>query len=82
LQWALIVCWGAFGVALALTLLLSAFIPYRLEWYIPGAISGALLMAAGIVLYLSNKERVRTMSLLLEVGAIALAIGWVAAILL
>ena len=78
----LLLCWGAFAVALLLTFTLSVFISYRMEWYLPGLVGGALLMLAGVAVYLTNRGRVRVMSLLLEVGAIALAVGWVAGIML
>lgn len=73
---ALLVCWAAFGGTALLTLLLTAILPYRLEWYVPGLIVGVLLMAAGVSLYLLDRSRLKTMSLMLELGAIALAIGW------
>jgi 4-hydroxybenzoate polyprenyltransferase len=82
LQGSLTLCWGAFAAALMLTLMLWAFIPYSAEWYLPGLAVGALLISAGIGLYLIDAKRVRVMSLLLEVGAMALAVGWVAGIML
>jgi 4-hydroxybenzoate polyprenyltransferase len=78
----LALCWGAFAATIGLTLLLWAFIPYSAEWYLPGLILGALLMLSGVAVYLADHERLRVMSLLLEVGAMALAVGWVAGIVL
>ena len=79
---ALTLCWGAFAAAMGLTLVLWVFIPYRAEWYLPGLVVGVLLMVGGVVTYLADARRVRRMSLLLEVGAMALAVGWVAGIML
>lgn len=79
---ALALCWGAFASATLLTLLLSAVIPYRYEWYLPGLLAGSVLMLLGISVYLTNCSRIKLMALLLEVGALALAVGWVAAITL
>ncbi|MEO8289201.1 MAG: UbiA family prenyltransferase [Chloroflexota bacterium] len=78
----LALCWAAFGTCMLMTVLLAFFLPYRLEWYIPGLIAGAILMSAAIVLYLANHSRLKQMSLLLEIGALALAVGWVGAIVL
>jgi 4-hydroxybenzoate polyprenyltransferase len=81
-QVALFLCWGAFAGAVALTFALWAVIPYRVEWYVPGLVLGVLLIAGGIGVYLVNPGRVRLMSLMLEIGAIALAVGWVAGLML
>jgi 4-hydroxybenzoate polyprenyltransferase len=75
-------CWGAFAFATLLTLLLSAVIPYRYEWYLPGLLAGVALMLAGDIVYLTNHLRIKLMALLLEVGVMLLAVGWVAAITL
>jgi 4-hydroxybenzoate polyprenyltransferase len=78
----LVLCWAAFGVAAAMTLLLWPFLGYRPEWYIPGLLAALGLIASGIVLYRTHHVRLKTMSLLLETGALALAVGWVGAIVL
>ena len=78
----LALCWGAFAAAALMTLLLWNFIPYRPEWYLPGLILGVLLMVAGAGLFWLDRNRVKTMALLLELGALALAVGWVGAITL
>lgn len=78
----LTLCWGAFGTAALMTLALWLILPYRAEWYIPGLVLGLLLMAGGIYTYLNNPARVRVMSTLLEIGALSLAVGWVAGITL
>jgi 4-hydroxybenzoate polyprenyltransferase len=78
----LALCWAAFGLALLVTLALWSVIPYRAEWYLPGLLIGALLILSGVVLYLWDRSHVKSMSLLLELGAIALAIGWLAGIAL
>jgi 4-hydroxybenzoate polyprenyltransferase len=75
-------CWGALAAGTLLTLLLWIFLPYRAEWYLPGLAASLLLMLAGALLYLRDHTKVRVMSLLLEVSALALAIGWVGAITL
>ena len=82
LKGSLALCWGAFAAALLLTLALSAILPYNTTWYVPGAVAGGLLVAGGILLYLRDPSKVRVMSLLLEVGAIAIAVGWLAGITL
>lgn len=82
LRRSLLVCWGAFAVGTLLTLALAPSIRYRLEWYAPGLAVGVLLMLAGVATYLKEPGRVRLMSLLLEIGAMALAVGWVAGIML
>lgn len=79
---ALVLCWGAFAGAALLTLALAAVIPYRLEWYLPALIAGSTLLLAGVVAYMTDHSRIKLMSLLLEVGALVLAVGWVAAITL
>jgi len=73
-------CWTAFGLAVATTLALWPFVSYRAEWYLPGLLIGIFFMAAGIVLFKVYHLRLKTMSLLLEMGALALAVGWVGAI--
>ncbi len=78
----LALCWGAFGASLLVTLVLWTVIPYNVQWYLPGLITGALLMMGGVTLYLSDSSRLRVMSLLLELGAMALAIGWLAGLML
>ncbi len=78
----LALCWGAFGGALLLTLALWSAIPYRLEWYIPGLVASAILMLSGVLVYLSKPQRVKIMSLLMEMGAIVLAVGWLGAVML
>lgn len=78
----LALCWGAFAVGTLLTLALLPFLHYSLEWYLSGLIIGTLLLIAGITVYLRDATKVRLMSLLLEVGAMVIAVGWVAAITL
>ncbi len=78
----LALCWGAFAVGTLLTVALLPFLRYRLEWYLPGLIAGALLLFAGVLVYLRDDGRVRVMSLLLEMGAMSIAVGWVAGITL
>ncbi|HET6313157.1 MAG TPA: hypothetical protein VFH60_04925, partial [Chloroflexia bacterium] len=65
-----------------LTLALLPFLRYSLAWYLPGLIAGTLLLAAGVTVYLRDASKVRVMSLLLEMGAMSIAVGWVAAITL
>ena len=79
---ALVLCWGAFAASTLLTLLLTIVIPYRSEWYLPGLLVGSVLMSAGVIAYLTDRSRIKLMALLLEVGAMVLAVGWVAAIAL
>lgn len=78
----LALCWGAFAAGALMTLALSAILPYQLEWYVPGLALWALLMVTGIVLYSLDSSRLRRMTLLLEIGALALAVGWIGAITL
>jgi 4-hydroxybenzoate polyprenyltransferase len=78
----LALCWTAFGLAIAMTLLLGPFLGYKSEWYIPGLLIGMILMSCGIALYAAHHVSLKTMSLLLEVGALALAVGWVGALVL
>ncbi len=78
----LVLCWTAFGLAAATTLVLWPFLSYRPEWYLPGLLVGIIFIASGIVLFKVYRLRLKTMSLLLEVGAMALAVGWVGAITL
>lgn len=80
LRRSLAVCWGAFGITTLLTLALLPFLPYRLQWYLPGLVVGLAFMLGGVALYLADHARLRTMSLLLELGAIVLGIAWLAAI--
>jgi 4-hydroxybenzoate polyprenyltransferase len=79
---AVALCWGAFLGAVVFTLLLWPFLSYQGEWYIPGVILAVILMGAGVVLYRAKRIPLKLMALLLEVGALALAVGWVGAILL
>ena len=44
----LALCWAAFGVATALTLLLWPFLDYRAEWYLPGLVAALILMGWGL----------------------------------
>ena len=78
----LALCWGAFAAGTLLTLALLPFLRYDLAWYLPGLIAGTLLLAAGVIVYLRDTSKVRVMSLLLEMGAMSIAVGWVAAITL
>ena len=78
----LALCWGAFAAGTLVTLALLPFLRYSLQWYLPGLIAGTLLLSAGITVYLRQPSNVRVMSLLLEVGAMAIAVGWVAGITL
>lgn len=78
----LALCWGAFAAGTLLTLALLPFLRYSLAWYLPGLIAGTLLLAAGVTVYLRDASKVRVMSLLLEMGAMSIAVGWVAAITL
>lgn len=80
LRRSLLLCWGAFGAAALLTVVLLPFVRYQLQWYLPGLALGLLLMCAGVGLYLRSPGRVRLMSLLLEMGAMLLAVGWVGGI--
>ncbi len=78
----LALCWGAFAAGTLLTLVLLPFVGYRLEWYLPGLIGGVLLFMSGVLVYRHNARRMRLMSLLLELGAMLLAVGFVAGITL
>jgi 4-hydroxybenzoate polyprenyltransferase len=78
----LALCWGAFAVGTLLTLALLPFLRYNLGWYLPGLIAGTLLLASGVMVYLRDTSKVRVMSLLLEMGAMSIAVGWVAGITL
>ena len=78
----IVLCWAAFIVSALLTLVLTSVIPYRHDWYLPGLITWSAFTLAGIGAYLTDHSRVKLMALLLEVGAIVLAVGWVAAITL
>lgn len=79
---ALALCWCAFGASLLITLALWSVVPYRSEWYLPGLVVGASLMVGGVAIYLRDPARVKMMSLLLELGALTLAIGWLAGLML
>lgn len=76
----LALCWGAFAVGTLLTLALLPLLHYSLEWYLPGLLMGTLLLFAGVLVYLRDARHVRLMSLLLEMGAMSIAVGWVAGI--
>jgi 4-hydroxybenzoate polyprenyltransferase len=78
----LALCWGAFAAGTLLTLALLPFLRYSLQWYLPGLVAGSVLMLAGVAVYLRDGGRVRLMSLLLEIGAMSIAVGWVAGITL
>jgi 4-hydroxybenzoate polyprenyltransferase len=78
----LALCWTAFGLTVAMTLLLWPFLGYNAEWYIPGLLAELILMGFGIVLNVTHRVSLKTMSLLMEVGALALAVGWVGGIIL
>ncbi len=78
----LALCWGAFGLGTLLTVALLPFLRYSLEWYVPGLVLGTLLLLAGVIVYLRDARHVRRMSLLLEMGAMSIAVGWVAGITL
>lgn len=82
LERSLALCWGAFALGTLLTLALLPFLSYKLEWYLPGLIAGMLLMFAGALIYLRDTRRARVMSLLLEMGAMFVAVGWVAGVTL
>ena len=82
MQRSIVLCWATFVIAAFLTLVLTTVIPYRHDWYLPGLISWSALTLAGIGAYLNDNSRVKLMTLLLEVGAMVLAVGWVAAITL
>ncbi|HUP26893.1 MAG TPA: UbiA family prenyltransferase [Chloroflexia bacterium] len=82
LQRSLALCWCAFGAAALMTLILSGVLQYRYEWYLPGLFTGTLLMAAGVAIYFLDRRRLKLMALLLELGALVLAVGWVAAVTL
>ena len=82
LRKSLALCWGAFLGALLLTAVLWGVIPYRVEWYAPGAIASAALMFGGILIYIGNHAKVKAMSLLMETGAIVLAVGWLGGVML
>jgi 4-hydroxybenzoate polyprenyltransferase len=79
---ALAVCWVSFAVGVALTVALWAFVPYRAEWYLPGLLAAVGLMSAGVASYFVSGARLRQMALLLEMGAMALAVGWLGGLML
>jgi 4-hydroxybenzoate polyprenyltransferase len=76
------VCGGAFGVALLLTLVLWPVLGYRAEWYVPGAIVGTVLALASILLYIKGHVWLKTSSMLIETGTLALAVGWLGGLML
>jgi protoheme IX farnesyltransferase len=78
----LALCWAAFAIATFSTLALMLVVPYNLQWYLPGLGMAAALMLSAIALSLLNPSRLKLMALLLEIGALALAISWVGAITL
>lgn len=82
LRRSLLLCWGAFGLAVALTVAMLGLFPYRLDLYLPGLALGLLLMLSAAALYLRAPFRLREMALLLELGALALAVGWIGAVML
>lgn len=71
---------GALG--LLLTLVLWPFLNYRVEWYLPGAILGSLLITAGIYVYRRPASNLKLGSFLLETGALALSVGWIGGLIL
>jgi 4-hydroxybenzoate polyprenyltransferase len=75
-------CGGAFGVALLLTLVLWPTLGYRLEWYLPGAIVGTVLVLASILLYVKGRVWLKASSMLIETGTLALAVGWLGGLML
>jgi 4-hydroxybenzoate polyprenyltransferase len=77
----LAVLWGAFIVAIALTLALWPVLRYDAVWYVAGLAACIVLMAAAVVAYRRWPGRPKVMSLLLEMGALALAVGWVGGVL-
>ena len=81
MPWSLAVCWGAFVAAVALTLALWPVLRYHTAWYVAGLATCLVLMAAAALAYKQTKGSVRTMSLLLEMGALALGVGWVGGVL-
>jgi 4-hydroxybenzoate polyprenyltransferase len=76
------VCVGAFGGALALTLGLWPALGYRSEWYVPGAVVGTALAVASLLLYMRGGEWLKTSSMLIETGTLALAVGWLGGLML
>ncbi|HST06495.1 MAG TPA: UbiA family prenyltransferase [Chloroflexia bacterium] len=75
-------CGGAFGVALVLTLALWPLLGYRLEWYLLGAVVGTALALASILLYLRGHVWQKTSSMLIEMGTLTLAVGWLGGLML
>ena len=73
---------AAWTAGLLLTLALWPFLGYRAEWYALGAIVGALLVLAGVLVYLRPNPSLKPGSFLLEAGALALSIGWIGALIL
>ncbi len=73
---------AAGAVGLLLTLALWPFLNYRIEWYLPGAIAGALFMLAGTLIYRGRDPNLKLGSLLLETGALVLSVGWIGGIIL
>jgi 4-hydroxybenzoate polyprenyltransferase len=78
----LALCWGSLVAAVLLTLVLWPLLHYEPAWYLTGLVAGGLLAVAGVALYISNPDYVKRMSLLLELGALALAVGWIGGITL
>ena len=71
---------GAAG--LLLTLALWPFLGYRAEWYVPGAIVGTVFILAGLMVYHRGNASLKLGSFLLEIGALALSVGWIGALIL
>jgi len=81
LRKSLALCWAAFAGASLLTLVLWLVIPYQVSGYLSGLVISTIFYLVGIIVYLRDHSKVKRMSLLLEMGAIVLAIGWLRAIL-
>jgi 4-hydroxybenzoate polyprenyltransferase len=77
----LLVCWGAFVVAIGLTLVLWPVLRYDVAWYVTGLGVCLALMAAAAVAHRRSPGGPKTMSLLLEMGALVLAVGWIGGVL-
>ncbi len=80
LRRSLALCGLAFAAAALMTFALWPLLPYRTEWYLPGLALGSLPALAGVLLYRADRSRIRLMSVLVELGALALAVGWVGAV--
>lgn len=74
-------CWGAFYLALLMTLALSLFLRYNPPWYVGGLLASIALMAGGIAVYRADSFRLKEMALLVQLACLALAVGWIGAIL-